>query len=408
MALTKASNPYASDPSKPSNPMGTPSTTGAYNGTNPDPRGGPEGARRGRPGVGNGTAAGGNPPRPPAPRWSPNLNFQGPTFQSALNANRDWNSELAANLAAQSAAGDYTSYMGGLNVRNRGWDQQLASSNEQARLNRQGLDIDNAALMRQMAYLSERLGLDTDLTNLGYADIGVQDAAAQRQYGLINADRADTRATWGRAQEENFDQQQAVNREEAAAIRNERLNQRKMIEQSAANGDISMIGSIESKELNNGLKDQLAKLSDDRAGLFRRLAETKQSYFARIRELDEREASTNDARERLRLQRERLGVEQRMKELAAKEDRAKMEDQNRQNFIKAALIELGRRSAEDSINQERALAFIGAADAARRRDEANAKAFGTALQSQRNAATLAFQSGARPGNSLPFFRNVKV
>ena len=206
-------------------------------------------------------------------------------------------------------------------------------------LSQRGNDIDIRSANRQPGYLQNTYNLDR-------LDLGIKRAANERQFGLIEADRKDNAADWGRMQEQ-------LTRQAQQDTQGERMSRIIAAENRANSGVMGMdarAGVIQNRDT---LGRQLAQNTADRAAGLQR-------FNAANRGFDESVAQATDSRNMFNSQGRRLDVDFAERMAGAKDDierariakdytAAKRAEETNSAFYDLAVTRKGR----DKINADR-------------------------------------------------------
>lgn len=288
-------------------------------------------------------------PYTPPKNWSASFQRGPGTFSLApanpyATVNED--NALASALAAQSMADASAGIQRGLS------DRSIGRTNEKAGYDQQALAIDAAANLRQRGYLGDLNAIADRVSLTGYADLNVDERGLQRQYGLITSAKEDARRAQARASGSLADDRRRLGEQEKLARQQEGNDQQRLIAKAAAQGDVGMIGTLDARDLRAGLKDQISEFGRLRNENRRKMEEANDQYFATMRDLNEKWYATDDAVEKVKLRKQMQQLEDEKRRREYQESLARIEDENRQNWIKAALIEIGRRQQVDDLDAQ--------------------------------------------------------
>lgn len=386
----------------------------------------------------NDSRVGGVPSTPTSPIFSPERAARSPRTPGGVNANvspfirrpaqprpqqvplytpQQW---LNVNISAQSpswagAEADMLRANAGLELA-RG-EMQSANRHNQAsfgidqrrnNLALQNLGVDRDANARQLQHLNDLGNALARQHLLTLADIAVDEGAARRQYGLIDAARADThrehtRTTQGLLAElaRNYEREKVFKAKSRSEFR-------RQISEASARGNIGLIDSLGAADLRLAVEDELKEFAKQREDNRRFREAANDKFFARMRELQEQWYATDDAIKKLEIKREMEKVEQEKRRLDQEAKRREIEENNRRLFLQAASIQLAREQALLDLARQRETQLAQFFNAVANQ-QAAARAWSGAVQQGaaaglQQALTTPIPTGYRPfGNLAPSF-----
>lgn len=273
------------------------------------------------------------PPAPPPPEPWQRVLGRG-VYDTAM-AGADADAAMAETDWAK-AQRDYGWDIAGIQNK-RGYEEGLYGTGKA------GLGIQLAGYNRQGGYLGDMRNIDAWRTVGDVRGIDIQNAANERQFGLINAARGDVGANRDRELERLTDVQAGIGDQEAASKRQEKQAQWKAFSDAAASGNISTVAQMNSGELRSSLKDNLAEFQRQRAQAKRDTDQANQDYATKMRDLQEQEATATDARELGKIRREMRMLDEQASKRKYQEDLAQLEDQKQENFLSLMNLEYKRK-----------------------------------------------------------------
>lgn len=274
-------------------------------------------------------------PKPPTPAPSNNAQYAGLGAYMGSEAQYGWQ-RGAANVDLTAAANQ-------ANFTRRGLDITNEYNQGQYNLGRGSADIRRAELGRQPGLLGDMRRIAQWETIGRAADIDIDNRANERQFGLINAARGDLGANLAREKQRFTDVEAAITQGEKKGMRQERQAQYKMFSNAAASGNVTQFQRMDAKELETNLSENLADFQRERNQLARDSAQADQDYNTRMRELQEQEASAVDARDRNKIRREMVMLEEQRQQRKYQEDLAAVEDERKKNFLTYLGLEVERK-----------------------------------------------------------------
>jgi hypothetical protein len=253
----------------------------------------------------------------------------------ASEANYGWQ-RGAANVDVTAAAAAAERERRGLDITNQ-------YNEGRYNIGRGTADVERATLGRQPGYLGDLRRIAQWETIGRAADIDIDNRANERQFGLINAARGDLGANLAREKQRFTDVGAAITQGEKKGIRQERQSQYKMFSNAAASGNVTQFQRMDAKELETNLSENLADFQRERNQLARDSAQADQDYNTRMRELQEQEAAAVDARDRNKIRREMVMLEEQRQQRKYQEDLAAVEDEKKKNFLTYLGLEVERK-----------------------------------------------------------------
>ena len=247
------------------------------------------------------------------------------------------------------------------------------------------IGVDRDANARQLQYLGDLGNALARQHLLNLADIAVDEGAARRQYGLINAARADAKREHTRTIESLLAELARNYEREKVFKAKSRSEFRRQISEASARGNIGLIDSLGAADLRLAVEDELKEFAKQREDNRRFREEANDRFFARMRNLQEQWYATDDAIKKLEIKREMEKVEQEKRRLDQEAKRREVEENNRRLFLQAASVQLAREQALLELARQR---------------EAQLAQFFNAVANQQAAARLwagAVQQGSLAG-----------